>query len=97
MSMTAEEYHEEEFLQKTGEWFICKDCGERELVSIYDRHYPDDLFCGYCSKELVPEDEITPDLAGILLCKRAGAVSIFKNTQGHVWMYEPEEATNAAV
>jgi hypothetical protein len=78
----------DEYLALYGLPFLCLTCGERSKV---DPHTAESQFCrvecGACGKTCLPEEEITPELAGILLCRRAGAVTIFKETQGHVWMY----------
>lgn len=91
---TAAERDEQEYaewLATYGIWHVCSACGERELTSPRSRHYlAHSVFCGHCTKEMLVEDDLTPELAGILLCRRAGAVTIAKDIQGHVWMYVRE-------
>ena len=42
--MTEEEYQQEDWLQRTGEMFVCP-CGSQLLVSTHDDRYPDGVVC----------------------------------------------------
>lgn len=85
------------FLSDYGIPHVCLTCGERQTVDPHSPAYQKfDVLCA-CGKHCLPEDEITPDLSGILLCRRAGAVTIAKDQSGHVWHYVRElEAVNCA-
>lgn len=78
------------FLSDYGIPHVCLTCGARQTV---DPHSPDyqkfNVLCA-CGKHCLPEDEITPDLAGILLCRRAGAnaFNLAKDDKGHERHYE---------
>lgn len=52
--LTQDEAREEQLLEATGETFICSNnqCREVEVVSTTSCHYPDDLFCGRCTKPM---------------------------------------------
>jgi hypothetical protein len=85
--LDGEEY--DAFLSVAGVACLCLTCGERSTEDPHNvANSKFQLRCGACGKHCLPEEELTPETWGILLCKRAGAVSIFKDTTGHVWMYE---------
>jgi hypothetical protein len=84
----------ERYCQEVGIPHVCLTCGERSQVSPHSKGYHKfNVLCGACGKHCLPEDEITPLLAGKLLCLRAGAVSIFSDKSGHVWMYQRPNQT----
>lgn len=77
-----------DFLATYGIPHVCLTCGEREVIDPRSRHYlAHSVFCGQCTHEMLPEDEITPELAGKLLCKRAGITTDhrMRNWFDHSW------------
>lgn len=90
-----DDYWYDQYLAWAGIPHVCLTCGERQQVDPNSASYRKFEVLCHCGKHCLPEDEITAELWGKLLCRRAGVIRYNRNIQGHVWHYIRErEARN---